>query len=205
MIIVLAFFLIGLNGFLISDNTNEFYHFEGISLKEIGNSVRWVGITDEGNWFVLYGDEHSMRGKVIKDSNLVAVTYSEIVTEPEPIKESKTEITMIVSKPLPVELRRDFHVSVRVYDAAENPKGNLNQNWGYLSDVMINVNIVNQDGTVVETFNGTTDGFGRYSGGFNIPWNFPIGKYQVIVNGSFEDSVDTQNFTLHVIHPAPVN
>jgi hypothetical protein len=177
------------------DGTNEKIFLEVIGKRlEVIDGVSTYELQGELNKSNKY-----MPFKVIYTVKIAQGSIKLKFDEQKPIPVSHDKITLISLHTAYRNIGDSYWVTARTYDAKTNPNSNFDQNWGYLPEVNISVNILDEDGKVVKKIEGLTQKFGYFAEEFRIPDNFPAATYQVTVTAKKDGyEADSDQLWLHV-------
>ncbi len=137
-----------------------------------GKIMRLSGVTTTGEPYYIYQknmeDEVILRGKILVSGSFVSIIHREIVPEVQVPLEASTP--MIVSTKIPHHTYAGYPmiISVKVFDAEQNPQANHDQRFGGLEDVFVNITITNEFDQVITSLNGTTDSDGLFRTNYYI-------------------------------------
>jgi len=202
---------------IISTKNNDYQISNDFEMRFIGESIlRISGTTISGNPYYVYhkltDDGIIIKGKILIEGKFIPLLYksdittkdeSDFGTEVKPTSDQKSTIKplLVVSHDRTVYWGYTYDITTRVFDAVQNPRGNIEQNSGFLPDVNISVEIVDRNGITIKSFEGKTDLNGYYRNSFLIIDNTPIGKYTVNVTADNEGLVETQILDMYVFGP----
>ena len=160
-----------------------------------GKIMRITGVTTTGEPYYIYqkniGEEVILRGKILLDGKFVSIIQKETVplepvsqesegTQESEVTQEDTQLIMATKIPHHTYARYPMIISVKVFDAEQNPLGRFEQKSGVLENVFVDVSITNEFGKVVTTLNGTTNSLGIFSAshyvreGIDLPGQYTV-------------------------------
>jgi len=126
-----------------------------------GNIMRLSGITTTGEPYYIYqkniGDDIILKGKILVGGSFVSIIQKEVTPVTPVSLESDTQLIMSTKIPHDTYAGYPFRISVKVFDAEQNPQANYDQKDGVLENVFVNVTITNKFDKFVTSLSGNTD------------------------------------------------
>ena len=156
------------NQFLISDQLNirEFFN---------GNIIRVSGLTLEGFPYITYSkildEQINTHGVIFMQGEFKKLNFDEKIEEETTVVEKDDDISLLLKYTQRAYSEKTVYVDVKIYEKDQNKLNDFNQNYGFISDVNINVKITNEDDQIVFSSNGTTNKNGLYETQYLIPEN----------------------------------
>jgi len=166
------------------------------------------------------GSVYTFIGTIKQNNQLIKSIYTTEISKITPVEQSPSEekttptvppttetketnkeivkLALIAKQTSPIQVSYSYQITTKVYDANKNPTKDFNQNSGFVQGAKITAKIIDSNGIVVKTLEGTTDSHGYYSDGFRIPDNFKPGTYKVVVTAEKNGVTDSNELTLHV-------
>ncbi|GBF23932.1 hypothetical protein MnTg01_00265 [archaeon MnTg01] len=186
---------------IISTNNNDYaisQEFE-VRIFQNGKIMRLSGLTTTGEQYYFYqksiGDDIIVRGKIYVNGVFVSIIFNEDLLK-QKTQQSDTKLAMAVKLSQYTYSNYQFIISVKVFDAEQNPSLNYNQRTGVLEDVFVNVTITDRFDEFVTTLSGTTDSRGVFQGNYLVYENVvDQGEYNVKVIIDDGTSNTSQSFT----------
>ena len=176
------------NQFLIS---NEF------NIRELssGNIIRVSGQTIEGFPYITYskisnGDINT-RGVIFVNGKFVDLSFIENPIVPERI-EKNNDLVLLVQYSQSVYSREYVQVDVKLYDKEQNKSNDYYQNYGYVADVDIKINITNANQEIIFSSNGTTNERGFFETRYLLPDNSIYETLTISINAENEESITSK-------------
>jgi len=164
-----------------------------------GKIIRLSGLTTTGEQYYLYqkiiGDNTIVKGKIYVNGEFVPIFFKEDLLE-QKTQQSETKLAMAVKLSQYTYSNYQFVISVKVFDAEQNPLPNYNQRNGVLENVFVNVTITDRFDEFVTSLSGNTDSIGVFQGNYLVLENVvDQGEYTVNVMIEDETSNTSQSFT----------
>ena len=164
-----------------------------------GNIIRLSGITITGEPYYIYqksiDGDMVLKGKILTDGDFISIIQREIITEPQVSLEPDTQL--IISAKLPHHTYASYPliISVKVFDAEQNPQARYDQSFGVLENVFVNVTITNEFGKFVTSLSEYTDERGLFSESHKVREGIDLpGEYNVNVTIDDGKSSTSQTF-----------
>ena len=193
---------------IISTKNKDYIISNDFNIRQFfyGKILRISGTTIDGNFFYVYhrilDDEISSRGKIFLDGKFVPLEFNK---EPEQVaKESsmpleQPEMKILVQQTERVYWTESFGITIRVFDAKLNTLNDFNQNWGYLADVDVIVEIFNPENEFFTSFKGKTDKTGNFEAGFFVFHKTLKGEYTVKISVGPENNQTTETLSMFIL------
>lgn len=186
---------------IISTNNNDYaisQEFE-VRIFQNGKIMRLSGFTTTGEQYYFYqksiGDDIIVRGKIYVNGVFVSIIFNEDLLK-QKTQQSDTKLAMAVKLSQYTYSNYQFIISVKVFDAEQNPLPNYNQRTGVLENVFVNVTITDRFDEFITTLSGTTDSRGVFQGNYLVYENVvDQGEYNVKVIIDDGTSNTSQSFT----------
>ena len=156
-----------------------------------GNIMRLSGMTSTGEPYYIYqkniGEDIVLKGKILLDGNFVSIIHKDVIPEPQVSLEPDTQLIMSVKLPRHTYANYPVIISVKVFDAEQNPQAKYDQSLGALENIFVNVTITNEFDAFVTSLSGNTDEKGLFRDSHYVREGIDLpGEY--IVNVSIDDS-----------------
>jgi len=186
---------------IISTNNQDFAISQEFEAKifQNGKIIRLSGLTTTGEQYYLYqksiGGDTIVRGKIYVNGAFVPIIFKEKLLEQKTLQPD-TKLAMAVKHSQYTYSNYQFVISVKVFDAEQNPFPNYNHRTGVLENVFVNVTIIDRFDEFVTTLSGNTDSIGVFQGNYLVLENVvDQGKYNVNVIIDDGTSSISQSFT----------
>ena len=160
----------------INTANNQFQISNDIDIREFtyGNIVRVSGQTLEGFPYIIYSkildDQINTRGMIFIGGKFVDLNFDRTIVEESKTTEEKNEdISILVQYSQRVYEKRFAQIDLKIYEKSQNKLNDFNLNYGYLSDVNIDILIIDEQNQEVLSVNGTTNEKGFFETEFYIP------------------------------------
>lgn len=192
---------------VLNTSENEFQISNELTIREFsnGNLVRVSGQTVEGFPYITYSkismDRIDTEGVIFVNGKFTDLLFKDKLIQKQESVEKKDDLAILVQYTSQVYSRTNAFISLKIFDEEKNPLNDYNQKDGLISNVNINVLVI--DGTSQEFFstNGTTNDSGFYETKFWIPDNYRRDTLTVTIdaeNGNSESSKILKISTLSV-------
>jgi len=186
---------------IISTNNNDYaisQEFE-VRIFQNGKIMRLSGLTTTGEQYYFYQksvvDDIIVRGKIFVNGAFVPIIFKEDFLE-QKTQQVDTKLAMAVKLSQYTYSNYQFVISVKVFDAEQNPSPNYNQRTGVLENVFVNVTITDRFDEFITTLSGNTDSTGVFQGKYLVLERaVDQGKYNVKVIIDDGVSNTSQSFT----------
>ena len=139
------------------------------------------------------GDSFFVLARVSEDLKPSKVSIQEPKASTE-TKIIKKDLLLLVKQTERVDWKSEYKFTVRVFEPKLNPISDFYKTDGYVENIRITGKILNSDGELIKTFNGTTQKFGYFLDSLIIPDNARTGNYklEVIASGDGYNQVVKQ-------------
>ena len=193
---------------IISTKNKDYIISNDFDIRQFfyGKILRISGTTIDGNFYYVYhkiiDDEISSRGKIFLDGKFVPLEFNkepEQVTKESSMPLEQPEMKILVKQTERVYWTENFDITIRVFDAKLNTLNDFNQNWGYLADVDVMVEIFNPENELLTSFEGKTDQTGNFEAGFFIFNKTLKGVYTVKISVGPENNQTTETLSMVVL------
>ncbi len=171
-----------------------------------GKILRMSGTTIDGNFYYVYhriiDDEISLRGKIFLDGKFVPLEFNKIseqVAEESSTSAEQPEMKILVQQSERIYWEKNYGITIRVFDAELNKFDDFNQNWGYLSDIDVLVEITNPENEPLTSFKGKTDSNGTFEAGFLVFHKTMKGEYTVKISIGSENNQATKTLSTFIL------
>lgn len=173
---------------------NEFQLSNELVIREFsnGNIVRVSGQTVEGFPYITYSkisnDRIDTEGVIFVNGKFTDLLFKDKLIQKQENTEKKDDLAILVQYSSQVYSRTYAFISLKIFDEEKNPLNDYNQKDGVISNVNINVLVI--DGRSQEFFstNGTTNDSGFYETKFWIPDNYRRDTLTVTIHAENENS-----------------
>ena len=193
---------------IISTKNNDYIISNDFDIREFfyGKILRISGTTIDGDFYYVYhkiiDDEIFLKGKIFLDGKFVPLEFNkepEQVTKESSMSLEQPEMKILVKQTERVYWTENFDITIRVFDAKLNTLNDFNQNWGYLADVDVMVEIFNPENELLTSFEGKTDQTGNFEAGFFIFNKTLKGAYTVKISVGPENNQTTETLSMFVM------
>jgi len=186
--------------FLISDN------FEIRELSN-GNIVRISGLTLEGFPYITYsiiGEEKiNTHGIIFIQGEFKKLNFDEKTPSETIVVEKDENISVLVKYTQRAYSEKTVYVDVKVYEKDQNKLNDFDLNYGFISDVEINIKFTDEDGKIVFSSNGTTNQNGLFESQYLIPENSKRETLILTIDAENESSSTSKIFQVFSLGQIP--
>jgi len=193
---------------IISTKNKDYIISNDFDIRQFiyGKILRISGTTIDGNFYYVYhkiiDDEISSRGKIFLDGKFVPLEFNKVpeqVAEESSTSSEQPEMKILVQQTERVYWTENFDIAIRVFDAKLNTLNDFNQNWGYLSDIDVLIEITDPENEPLLSFKGKTDHNGTFEAGFFIFNKTLKGAYTVKISVGPENNQTTETLSMFVL------
>jgi len=186
---------------IISTNNQDYAISQEFKAKifQNGKIMRLSGLTTTGEQYYFYqksiGDDTIVRGKIYVNGVFVPIIFKKELLE-QKTQQVDTKLAMSVKLSQYTYSNYQFVISVKVFDAEQNPFPNYNQRTGVLENVFVNVTITDRFDEFVTALSGNTDSIGVFQGNYLVLEGV-VDQGEYNVNVIIDDGVSntSQSFT----------
>jgi len=186
---------------IISTNNQDYAISQEFKARifQNGKIMRLSGLTTTGELFYLYqkivGDDTIVRGKIYVNDAFVPIIFKEGFLEQKTLQ-SETKLAMAVKLSQYTYSNYQFIISVKVFDAEQNPLPRYDQRNGVLENVFVNATITDRFEEFVTSLSGNTDSTGVFQANYLVDEDVvDQGEYSVNVMIDDGTSNISQSFT----------
>jgi len=193
---------------IISTKNKDYMISNDFDIRQFffGKILRMSGTTIDGNFYYVYhriiDDEISLRGKIFLDGKFVPLEFNKIseqVAEESSTSAEQPEMKILVQQSERIYWEKNYGITIRVFDAELNKFDDFNQNWGYLSDIDVLVEITNPENEPLTSFKGKTDSNGTFEAGFLVFYKTMKGEYAVKISVGSENNQATKTLSMFIL------
>ena len=182
----------------LSTSDNQFHISNELAIREFfnGNIIRISGQTIEGFPYITYSkvleDKIDTHGIIFINGKFTNLIFDEETIVEENIVEKNEDISLLVKYSQRVYSKEIAFIDIKIYDKVQNKLNDFNQNYGYISNTDINVQIANEDEQIVFSSNGTTNERGLFETQYLIPDNSKRETLTVEITAENENSMTSK-------------
>jgi len=193
---------------IISTKNKDYMISNDFDIRQFfyGKILRISGTTIDGNFYYVYhkiiDDEISLRGKIFLDGKFVPLEFNKVpeqVADESSTSSEQPTMKILVQQSERVYWQKDYGITIRVFDAELNTLNDINQNWGYLSDIDVLIEITNPENEPLRSFKGKTDHNGTFEAGFLVFSKTLKGEYIVKISVGPENNQTTETLSMFVL------
>ncbi len=183
---------------ILNTNENEFHISNELTFREFANGkiIRVSGQTIEGFPYITYSkifkDKIDTHGIIFIKGQFTKLKFDEEPIVEESIVEKKEDVSLLVKYSQRVYSEKIVYIDVKIYDKKQNKLNNFDQNYGYVSNVDINVQITDESEQVVFSSNGITNKRGLFETQYLIPENSKRETLTVTITAENENSTTSK-------------
>ena len=183
---------------------NEFHISSELSIREFfdGEIVRISGQTIEGFPYVTYttisDDKLNTHGKIFIQGKFEKLRFN-IIPETKITYEKEDNILILVQYTQTVFSKNFANISMYLFDKHENTRNDYYQKEGRLSNINIEVEVVDSKNQEFYSAQGITDKFGFYETKFWIPDNYSRDTLTITIQGENENSQSSKILQLYTL------
>ena len=154
---------------------NQFLVSDKFSIREFsnGNIIRISGQTIEGFPFITYSkiieDNLETIGKIFINGKFERLLLEQNIVKNETVEDKNDDIVILAQYSQRVYSKNTMYLDIKIFDKEKNPTNNYNQNQGYVSNVNIDVSVIDENNKQVFAINGTTNDNGFFETEYTIP------------------------------------
>lgn len=193
----------------LNTSKNQFHISNEIFIREFfnGNIIRVSGQTIEGFPYITYSkilnDKIDTHGMIFINGQFVDLTFLEKGNEEESIVEKKDDLAILVQYTQRVYSEKFIQIDIKIFNKEQNKLNDFYQNDGRLSNINIEVIIVDEDSQNVYSSNGITNNNGLYEMEYLIPENSKRETLTVTINAENENSKSSKILQVFSLGRAP--
>ena len=193
----------------LNTSKNQFHISNEIFIREFfnGNIIRVSGQTIEGFPYITYSkisdNKIDTHGMIFINGQFVDLTFLEKGNEEESIVEKKDDLAILVQYTQRVYSEKFIQIDIKIFNKEQNKLNDFYQNNGRLSNINIEVIIVDEDSQNVYSSNGITNNNGLYEMEYLIPENSKRETLTVTINAENENSKSSKILQVFSLGRAP--
>ena len=161
----------------LNTTDNQFQISDKLNIREFfnGDIIRISGLTLEGFPYITYSrvleEQINTHGVIFIQGEFKKLNFDEKIKDETSVIEKDDNILLLLKYTQRAYSEKTVYVDVKIYDKDQNKLNDFNQNYGFISDVSVNVEITNEDEQIVFSSNGVTDENGLFETQYPIPEN----------------------------------
>lgn len=162
---------------ILHSSENQFQISDKLDIREFfnGDIIRISGLTLEGFPYITYSrileEQINTHGVIYIQGEFKKLNFDEKIKDETIVVEKDDNISLLVKYTQRAYSEKTVYVDVKIYDKDQNKLNDFDQNYGFISDVSINVKITNEDQQIVFSSNGVTNENGLFETQYLIPEN----------------------------------
>ena len=189
----------------LNTEKNEFQISDEFTIREFfnGNIIRVSGTTIEGFPYITYSKIHDedidTHGIIFINGQFVKLTFIEKPIEDMPIEQKIDDLSIASQYTQRAHSKQFIFVDVKIFEHEQNKYNKFDQNFGFISDVEIQVTITNEDQEEIFSSVGISNNKGLFETKYLIPDNSKRETLTITINAENDNSSSSkilQVFTL---------
>lgn len=198
-------------GKLFTDK-KEFTISNEINIREFsdGKIVRITGYTVEGYSYITYSkindSQITTHGKIFINSKFLPLVFEQQkISQIQKIveKEKLNDMSILMQYAERLYSGQTAKIDVKIFDINQNKLNDFNQNYGYIPNTNIKTTILDKNGQIFSSSDGTTNERGFYNMEFFIPKNIQSGTFTVIINAENDNSKSSKTIQIFNLGEVP--
>ncbi len=189
----------------LNTDENQFQISNDIVIREFfnGKIVRVSGHPIEGFPYITYSkildEKIDTDGIIFINREFIDLLFEEKLVQKESDIEKKDDLAIVVQYSSHTYSKKYAYITMKIFDEEQNKLNNFNQKDGRISNVDINILVV--DGRNQEFFssNGTTDDKGFFETRFWIPDNYKRDSLTATIDAENENSKSSKILQMYTI------
>lgn len=196
----------------IFTDEKEFTISNEINTREFldGKIVKITGFTVEGYPYITYSKINNQQiithGKIFMDNKFVSLVFEQQnISQTEKIENKEKLDNMFILTQYTERLYsgQTAKIDVKIFDSNQNKSNDFNQNYGYVPNTNIKITVLDKNGQIFSSSDGTTNERGFYNTGFFIPKNIQSGTFTVIINAENDNSKSSKTIQIFNLGEVP--
>jgi len=188
---------------------NQFHISDELNVREFfdGNIIRVSGQTVEGFPYITYSkvleDKIDTHGIIFINGKFTNLLFDKEIIVEEKIIDKKEDISLLVKYSQRAYSKEIAFIDIKIYDKVQNKLNDFDQNYGYISNTNINVQITDEDEQIIFSSNGTTNERGLFETQYSIPDNSKRETLTVEITANNENSMASKILQIFSLGAAP--
>ena len=148
-------------------------------------------------------EQINTHGVIFIQGEFKKLNFDEKVKEETVVVEKNDDISLLVQYTQKTYSGKIIYVDVKVYDKDQNKLNDFDQNYGFISDVVLNIKITDEDEQVIFSSNGTTNQKGFFETEYLIPTNLDKETLILTIDAENENSSTSKIFQVFNFGKSP--
>ena len=196
----------------IFTDEKEFTISNEINTREFsdGSIIRITGYTVEGYPYITYSKINNQQitthGKIFINDKFIPLIFDQQKTsQMQKIekREKPNDIVVLMQYTERLYSGQTAKIDVKIFDSNQNKSNDFNQNYGYVPNTNIKITVLDKNGQIFSSSDGTTNERGFYNTGFFIPKNIQSGTFTVIINAENDNSKSSKTIQIFNLGEVP--
>ena len=196
----------------IFTDEKEFTISNEINTREFsdGSIIRITGYTVEGYPYITYSKINNQQitthGKIFINDKFIPLIFDQQKTsQMQKIekREKPNDIVVLMQYTERLYSGQTAKIDVKIFDSNQNKLNDFNQNYGYIPNINIKITVLDKNGKIFSSSDGTTNERGFYNTEFFIPKNLQSGVFTVIINVENDNSKSSKTIQIFNLGEVP--
>jgi hypothetical protein len=195
----------------LNTTDNQFQISDKLNIREFfnGDIIRISGLTLEGFPYITYSrvleEQINTHGVIFIQGEFKKLNFDEKIKDETIVIEKDDDILLLLKYTQRAYSEKTLYVDVKIYDKDQNKLNDFDQNYGFISDVNINVKITNEDEQIVFSSNGVTNENGLFETQYLIPENSKRETLILTIDAENESSATSKMLQVFSLGQIPDN
>lgn len=184
---------------------HEFQISDEFTIREFfnGNIIRVSGTTIEGFPYITYSKIHDedidTHGIIFINSQFVKLSFIEKPIEEISIEQKTDDLSIATQYTQRAHSKQFIFVDVKIFEYEQNKYNKFDQNYGFISDVEIQVIITNEDQQEIFSTIGISNDKGLFETKYLIPDNSKRETLSITINAENNNSASSKIFQVFTL------
>lgn len=189
----------------LNTEKNEFQISDEFTIREFfnGNIIRVSGTTIEGFPYITYSKIHDedidTHGIIFINGQFVKLTFIEKPIEDMPIEQKIDDLSIATQYTQRAHSKQFIFVDVKIFEHEQNKYNKFDQNFGFISDVDIQVTITNEEQEEIFSSVGISNDKGLFETKYLIPDNSKRETLAITINAENDNSSSSKIFQVFTL------
>ena len=189
----------------LNTEKNEFQISDEFTIREFfnGNIIRVSGTTIEGFPYITYSKIHDedidTHGIIFINGQFVKLTFIEKPIEDMPIEQKIDDLSIATQYTQRAHSKQFIFVDVKIFEHEQNKYNKFDQNFGFISDVEIQVTITNEEQEEIFSSVGISNNKGLFETKYLIPDNSKRETLTITINAENDNSSSSKIFQVFTL------
>jgi len=189
----------------LNTEKNEFQISDEFTIREFfnGNIIRVSGTTIEGFPYITYSKIHDedidTHGIIFINGQFVKLTFIENPIEDIPVEQKIDDLSIATQYTQRAHSKQFIFVDVKIFEHEQNKYNKFDQNFGFISDVDIQVTITNEEQEEIFSSVGISNDKGLFETKYLIPDNSKRETLTITINAENDNSSSSKIFQVFTL------